>query len=84
MIMEMVEKGVFIHDGVCYFECIHIGKPTEHSLKGRRKRDYLKFWLDLANQLTAIGNHTSRWVHRRSSDSGCLDRLNIDLGHWPV
>ena len=25
--------------------------PTEHSLKGRRKRDYLKLQLDLANQL---------------------------------
>ena len=55
-----------------------------HSQKGKKKRDYLKFWLDLANQL--IGNHISQKLshHRRSENCGNHDRLNTNLGHWPV
>ena len=57
----------------------HINQP-EHWQKGRKKRDYLKFRLDLANQL--IGNHTSRKLSQHRS--GNRDRLNTDIGHWPV
>ena len=51
-----------------------------HSQEGREKRDYLKFQLDLANQL--IGNHTSGKLPQHQY--GNCDRLNTDLGHWPV
>ena len=58
--------------------------PTEHSRVGRNKRDFLSFRMDLAKQL--IGGFQSRKCQGspRSSEHLQLERLNIQLGHWPV
>lgn len=58
--------------------------PVQHALRGRSKRDFLKFRIELATQL--IGNFRSRKrAGRRTSDeSANLERLNLSLGHFPV
>ncbi len=60
-------------------------KSGEHQQRGRKKRDMLSFRLELAKEL--IGSFSSR--HRsggqpRSVEHILLDRLNSNLGHWPV
>ena len=61
-------------------------EPALHdpSLRGRKKRDFLDFHLDLAEQL--IGLHTLRHQSGRPSrlDSTTPPRLNANLGHYPV
>ena len=54
--------------------------PLEQALRGRKKRDYLTFRLQLAEEL--IGGFCSR--KRAGRRPSCEHRrLTVDLGHWP-
>ena len=58
-------------------------KPVDHARRGRSKRDYLKFRIELATEL--IGTFCSRKRARTTSQSSAqLERLNHTLGHFPV
>ncbi len=73
---------VCILNSFCMEKMVRSG---EHQQRGRKKRDMLSFRLELAKEL--IGSFSSR--HRssgrpRSVEHIQLDRLNSNLGHWPV
>ena len=56
-------------------------RPVQHALRGRSKRDYLKFRIRLATQL--IGGFSSRKRQgRRQSDQSMQQER--PLGHFPV
>ena len=64
-------------------------EPELHnpSMRGRKKRDYLGFRLDVAEQL--IGSHTLRLQSGRPSrldtaDSTKTPRLDTSLWHYPI
>ena len=60
-------------------------KPSGHLQRGRKKRNILSFRLELAKKL--IGSFCSRQRvggRARSAEHLLLDRLNSNLGHWPV
>ena len=59
-------------------------KSIDHASRGRSKRDYLKFHIDLAIQL--IGDcHSRKHAGRKQSEASAqLERLNPTLGHYPV
>ena len=59
--------------------------PALYAERGRKKRDFLAFRLDVAKQL--IGGFCSRRKsggRPKSADYQDVSRLNIQLGHWPV
>ena len=77
-------KRVFSHILECailnaYVLDSHI-HPLEHALRGRKKRDYLTFRLQLAEELIG-GFCSSKRAGSRPSCEHC--RLTVDLGHWP-
>ena len=60
-------------------------KPSEHLLRGRKKRNILSFRLELAEEL--IGSFCSRQRvggHPRSAEHLLLDRLNSKKGNCYV
>ena len=59
--------------------------PSLYAQRGHSKRDFLAFRLDVAKQL--IGGFHSRRKSAgrpRSLEYQDVDRLNMQLGHWPV
>ena len=54
------------------------------TINKKSKKDFLFFHLDVDEGL--IGNFSSRktFVHPRSSEYMDLERLNPNLGHWPI
>ena len=59
-------------------------RPLEHALRGRSKRDYLKFRIELATQLIGGFSSHKRRGRRQSDESMQQERLNLSLGHFPV
>ena len=59
-------------------------RTAQHQAQGRRKRDYLTFRLELAEELIGGFSSRKRAGRRRSDENQQLDRLNIELGHLPV
>ena len=60
-------------------------RPVDHKQRGRKKRNMLSFRLELAKEL--VGSFSSRQRvggRPRSSEHELLDRLNPNLGHWPM
>ena len=73
-ILERVILNAYVLDS-------HI-HPLKHALRGRRKRDYLSFRLQLAEEL--IGGFSRKRAGRRPSGEHLnMQRLTVDLGHWP-
>ena len=59
--------------------------PSHYAQRGRSKRDFLAFRLDVAKQL--IGGFQSRKKlagRPRNVEYQSIKRLNVQLGHWPV
>lgn len=56
--------------------------PLEHALR-RRKRDYLTFRLQLAEELVGGFCSCKRAGRHSSSEHSDMQRLTVDLGHWP-
>jgi len=54
--------------------------PDLHQARGRQKFDFLKFRLEVANQLIHSFSSRQRAHNQISND----DRLKIHLGHWPT
>ena len=80
-------KRVFSHILECailnaYVLDSHI-HPLEHALRGRRKRDFLTFRLQLAEELIGGFSSRKRAGRRASGEHQNLQRLKVDLGHWP-
>ena len=81
-------KRVFFHILECcilnaYVLDSHV-RPLEHALRGRKKRDYLSFRIELAEMLIGTFRSRQRAGRRVSAEHSQLDRLNPALGHWPV
>ena len=79
-------KRVFSHVLECailnaYVLDSHI-HPLEHALRGR-KRDYLTFRLQLTEELIGGFSSRKRAGRRPSGEHLNMQRLTIDLGHWP-
>lgn len=80
-------KRVFSHIVECcalnaYVLDSHI-HPLEHALRGRKKRDFLTFRLQLAEELIGGFSSRKRVGRRPSGEHQNLRRLTVDLGHWP-
>ena len=81
-------KRVFSHILECcilnaYILDSHV-RPLEHALRGRRKRDYLSFRIELAEQLIGTFRSRQRSGRRSSGEHAQAERLNPVLGHWPI
>ena len=78
-------KRVWSHVIECCALNAHIlekhAKPLEHALRGRKKRDFLRFRIELAEELIGSFRSRKRSGRRRSAD---CERLKTELGHWPV
>ena len=78
-------KRVFAHTLECSILNVYIlerhAKPLQHALRGRNKRDFLRFRLELAEQLIETFRSQKRAGRRRSTES---DRLKSQLGHLPI
>ena len=78
-------KRVFAHTLECSILNAYIlerhAKPLQHALRGRNKRDFLRFRLELAEQLIGTFRSRKRAGRRRSTES---DRLKPQLGHLPI
>ena len=59
-------------------------KPLEHALHGRQKRDFLRFRVELAEQLIGSFRSRKRAGRRPSAESQQEERLKPELGHWPL
>ena len=59
-------------------------RSGEHQQRGRKIRDMLSFRLELAKQIIGSFSTRGRSAGRpRSVEHLQLDRLNVNLGHWP-
>ena len=59
-------------------------RSGEHQQRGRKRKRLLSFRLELAKQLIGSFSTRGRSAGRpRSVEHLQLDRLNVNLGHWP-
>ena len=59
--------------------------PDSCNQRGRKKLDFLSFRLKVASQLIGTTEAREKAGGRpRSDDYQQLERLNVELGHWPV
>ena len=56
-------------------------KTLEHVLRGHKKRDFLRFRIEVAEELIGTFRSRKRAGRRRSSEA---DRLKMELGHWLI
>ncbi len=59
-------------------------KPSEHLQRGRKKRNMLFFRLELAMDIGSFCSRLKAGGRSRSAEHILLDRLNSNLGHWPI
>ena len=59
-------------------------KPLEHALRGRSKRDFLRFRLQLAEELITSFRSRKRAGRRISDEHEQAARLKPHHGHWQV
>ena len=81
-------KRVFAHIIECAILNAYVleshTKPLEHALRGRSKRDFLRFRLQLAEELIGSFRSRKRAGRRRSDEHEQAARLKPHHGHWPV
>lgn len=54
-------------------------KPLGHQLREHKKRDFMRFRTEVAEELIGTFRSRKRAGRRRSSE---MDRLKVELGHW--
>ena len=85
---ETLQEMVFSHVIECSVLNSYVleshAKPVEHALRGHQKRDFLRFRIELAEALIETFQNRKRAGRRRSGESHQEERLNPELGHWPI
>ena len=81
-------KRVFAHLIECALLNAYIleryANPSLYNGSSRAKRDFLSFRIDVANQLIGSFHYRHRAGRPPSGEHRTLQRLDLQLNHWPV